>query len=107
MATFLAEMYVPRGRAGERAALDRRARAAAAALSAEGTPVRHLRSLFVPDDEMCLHFFEAPATDAVAEVSRRGGYSYERIVEATEHLFVPESEGPGGKEKGTWSGRGS
>jgi Protein of unknown function (DUF4242) len=84
VATFVAEMYVPRGPAGEHAALARRARAAAAALSAEGTPVRHLRSLFVPDDEMCLHFFEASATDAVTEVSRRAGFSYERIVEAIE-----------------------
>jgi hypothetical protein len=82
VATVVAEMYVPRGRAGERVELDRRARAAAAALSAEGTRVRHLRSVFVPEDEMCLHFFEAPATDAVAEVSRRARFLYDRIVEA-------------------------
>jgi hypothetical protein len=84
VATFVVETYVPRGRAGERAELDRRARAAAAALSAEGTPVRHLRSVFVPGDEMFLHFFEAPGTDAVAEVSRRALLSYERIVETVE-----------------------
>jgi hypothetical protein len=84
MATFVAEIYVPRGPGGERAALDGRVRAAAAALSAEGTSVRHLRSVFVPEDEMCLHFFEAPATDAVVAVSRRALFSYERIVETVE-----------------------
>jgi hypothetical protein len=84
MATFVVEIYVPRGRAGERAALDGRVRAAAAALSAEGTPVRHLRTVFVPEDEMCLHFFEAPATDAVIEVSRRALLTYERVVETVE-----------------------
>jgi hypothetical protein len=46
--------------------------------------VRHLRSVFVPEDEMCLHFFEAPATDAVVAVSRRALFSYERIVETVE-----------------------
>lgn len=84
MATFVVEMYVPRGRAGERSKLDRRARTAAKSLAAEGTPVRHIRSVFVPEDEICLHFFEAPGRDAVVEASRRAQLSYERIVETSE-----------------------
>ena len=84
MTTFVVEMYVPRGRAGERTKLDRRARAAASSLAAEGVPVRHVRSVFMPEDEICMHFFEAPGSEAVVEVSRRAGLRYERIVEATE-----------------------
>jgi hypothetical protein len=84
VATFVVEMYLPRGRAGERSQLDRRAREAATSLSAEGVPVRHVRSVFVPEDEMCLCFFEAPAAAVVAEASRRAGLSYERIVETQE-----------------------
>lgn len=84
MATYVVEMYVPRGRAGERSKLDRRARAAASSLAAEGVPVRHVRSVFMPEDEICLQFFEAPAPDAVVETARRARLQYERIVEATE-----------------------
>ena len=84
MATFVVEMYLPRGRAGERTQLDYRARAAASSLSAEGIHVRHVRSVFMPEDEICMQFFEAPRSEAVVEVSRRAGLRYERIVEATE-----------------------
>ena len=82
--TFVVETYLPRGRVGERSTLDGRARTAAESLSAEGTPVRHVRSVFIPEDEICLHFFEAAAPEAVIEVSRRARIQYERIVEAVE-----------------------
>ncbi|MGH3017207.1 MAG: hypothetical protein ACRDLU_02390 [Gaiellaceae bacterium] len=107
MATYVAELYLPRGDMRERSRLDRRVRKATEEISAGGVPVRHVRSVFVPEDEIALQFFEAPAAEVVVEVSRRAGLAYERIVEATEHLFVPERDVPGGKEKGTWSEQGS
>jgi hypothetical protein len=88
VATYVVEMYVSRARGGERSKLDRRARAAAESVSAEGVPVLYVRSVFLPEDEICLHFFDAPSREAVEEVARRAALAYERLVEATERSDV-------------------
>lgn len=80
--SYLVESYQPRGRAGELASALVRARLAASAMAAEGTPVRHLGSTFLPDDEVCLHLFEAASAQLAREVSRRGGIAVDRVVEA-------------------------
>jgi hypothetical protein len=36
-----------------------------------GTPVRFLRSIFVPEDETCFFLFEAPTAAAVRDTARR------------------------------------
>ena len=51
MPTYLVEVYAPRGT--DISELVERARAA------DG--VRHLRSIFVPEDEVCFHLFSAEA----------------------------------------------
>jgi hypothetical protein len=79
---FLIEAYVA---GGDLADLEDRARAAAAAMSAEGQAVRYLRSVLVRADETCFHLFEAASQDSVAELARRAELRYERIVEAEEH----------------------
>jgi hypothetical protein len=84
VATYVVEMYVSRARAGERSKLDRRPRTAAESISAEGVPVLYVRSVFLPEDEICLLFFDAPTREAVVEVARRAALTYERLVEATE-----------------------
>ena len=47
-----------------------------------GTPVRYLGSTIVPEDEACFCQFEAPSEAAVAEVNRRAGLRFDRIVAA-------------------------
>ncbi len=95
MATeFLAELYLPRLRAGELDDAAARARAAAAAMRRDGTPVRYVRSLFVPEDETCFFLFEAPSAEAVAEASRRAGIAVERVVEAVQVGQDEPSPGP-------------
>ena len=49
-----------------------------------GAGVRHLRTTFVPDDEMILHLFEAPSAAALDAAGRRAALPFERIVEAVE-----------------------
>ncbi len=84
----LVELHRPRDGCGELQAVA--ARAAAEQLSTEGTPVRFLRSIFVPDDETCFHLFEGTAA-AVAEASSRAEIAFERIVESVD---LGESDGP-------------
>jgi hypothetical protein len=59
-----------------------RACGAAEELAGEGTKVRYLRTLEVPEEDLCLHLFEAGSPDWVAEASRRASLQVERIVEA-------------------------
>ena len=82
--SYFAESYLPRIRAAELRDAARRARLAAEALAAEGLRVRHVRTSFLPDDEVCLHLFEAPSADAVSEAMRRAALAVDRIVEAVE-----------------------
>jgi hypothetical protein len=48
----------------------------------EEAPVRYLRSTIVPGDEACFCEFEAPSSASVAEVNRRAGLPFHRIVPA-------------------------
>ncbi len=84
MPSYLVEAYVPRSRAGDARAAARRARAVADELTREGTPVRYVRTTFLPDDETCFHLFEAVSADAVEEVSRRAKLGRARVVPALE-----------------------
>jgi hypothetical protein len=80
--SYLVETYLGRGRAGERAARDRRARSAAEELTREGPHVRFDRSIHVPEDEMCFFVFDAPSSRDVALAATRARLDPIRVVEA-------------------------
>jgi len=84
VAEFLVELYVSRADAGavECGAAD--ARQAAEELSLEGTPVRCLRSIFVPEDEICFLLYEAGSAEAVREAALRARLPVERVA-AVDH----------------------
>lgn len=91
MAEFLIEVYLSRG---DSAAVERnaeRARLAARELTREGTPVRYLRSIFVPEDETCFVLLQADAAEAAGEAARRAGLSFERLAEAVAADELPIS----------------
>lgn len=52
------------------------------ASTAAGTPVRYIRSAFLPEEAKCMCFFEAASADAVKKVNDDASLPYTRIVEA-------------------------
>jgi hypothetical protein len=76
---FLVELYVSRTDAAAVARGADGSRRAAEELTREGTPVRYLRSIFVPEDETCFLLYEAVSADAVREVARRAALPFDHI----------------------------
>jgi hypothetical protein len=81
---YLVEAYIPHLRIQDARAAGLHVRALAEELSREGTPVRHVRTTFVPGDETCFLFFEAASEEAVGELCRRAAIDSPRIVLAVE-----------------------
>jgi hypothetical protein len=80
MGTFLVELYV-----ADRAAVARGVeltRRAAEDLTRSGTPVRHVRSIFVPEDETCFFLYEAESAEAVDRAASESGLPFERVSHA-------------------------
>jgi len=86
MAEFLVEVYLSRCDGVEARAAQ--AREAAERLTREGTSVRYLSSIFVPEDETCFFLYQAASAEAVREADRRAALPFERVSEA-----VAESKG--------------
>ena len=93
MPSYLIESYLPRSRSGELRAVVDRLRRATESLTAEGTRVRHVRSTFLPNDELCLHLLEAESAATVSEASRRAAIEPARVVQS---LSVAGTDAPGG-----------
>ena len=89
MAEFLAELYVARGDGAAARRRARRARLAAEELQREGTEVRYLRSIHVPEDETCFVLYEAASAAAVREVMKRSAVQYERVAEVASWQETP------------------
>jgi len=85
MAEFLVELYVSGAGADGADHETRRARCAAAALTAEGRPVRLVRSIFVPEDETCFLLVEAETAEAVHEAANRAAVPFERVLATAGH----------------------
>ena len=63
--------------AAQRAAID-----TSLAFSAEGKPVRYIRSTFVPGEAHCMCLFEAPDAEHVKQVNEQAQIPFTRISEA-------------------------
>lgn len=82
MALYLAERYLPGISPEQLMAAATSAKNTTAGMTQEGTPVRYLRSTFIPGEEKCYCLFEGPSADTVKSANDRAGLPYERIVEA-------------------------
>jgi hypothetical protein len=77
MPTYLVERYVPSSSEAE-------LHEAAARLQAQASGLRHLRSILVPADELCLSLYEAPSAQTLWEASKTAELPCERVSEAVE-----------------------
>jgi hypothetical protein len=83
MPGYVVEVFLSRGRAAALEELSVRLRRASEELARAGTPVLYVRSVFLPEDETCFHFFEAASLAAIEESCRRLGLERARITSAT------------------------
>jgi hypothetical protein len=90
MREFVAEQYLPADGRELAAGGAGAARAAAEELTREGTEIEFVRSIFIPDDETCLHLYRAESCEAVLAVAERAALRLERVAEAiTDSGAVP------------------
>jgi len=89
MPEFLVELYVSKPDCNCVADWAERVDRAAAELTAEGMPVRLLRSILVPEDETCFLLVAAETAGAVRETATRAALAFERVVEAAADLINP------------------
>jgi hypothetical protein len=90
VARFLVELYVARTDARAVRCGAERSRRAAEALTRAGTPVRYVRSIFVPEDETCFFLYEAASADAVRQAVCGAALTCERVVEAVDQSSSEE-----------------
>jgi hypothetical protein len=86
---FLVEMYVSRADSAAVGRSAKCARRAAEDLARTGRRVRYVRSIFVPEDETCLHLYAADSAEDVCQAARRAALPFERVLET-----IGESKGP-------------
>ncbi len=89
MAKYMVERHLPGIKPDELAAAATRAKETTAQMTAEGTPVRYLRSTFVPGEEKCYCLFEGPTEESVREANRRAEIPLVSVKEAM-HIAVED-----------------
>jgi hypothetical protein len=82
MSKYLVERYLPGLTPEQLGAAASAARASTASMTSEGTPVRYLRSTFIPGEDKCYCLFEGPSADVVKMANERAKLPFERIVDA-------------------------
>jgi hypothetical protein len=82
MPRYMVERHLPGITQDQLVAAAGRAKQTAARMTEEGTPVRYLRSTFVPADEKCYCLFEGGSMEAVEAAQARAGIPFECVEEA-------------------------
>jgi len=94
--TYLVECYAPGIVQADVARAADRARQAALAAAEEGAPLAYLGALFVAEDDVVFHAFQADALEVVEAASQRAQLSFERIVESVSINARSAAEPPDG-----------
>jgi|ERR687897_711907 hypothetical protein len=86
---YLVELHEPPGGWQALQELAARARDSAELLNAQGTPVRFLRSIFVPEQDSCFFLYEAASVEVVGEAGRRAAVAMGRVESALRWERIP------------------
>jgi hypothetical protein len=84
MAVYMVDRSLPGITMEQLAAAQRAAIETGVRLTAAGTPVRYIRSAFVPDEELCMCLFEASSAELVKQLNDEAKIPYTRVVEAAD-----------------------
>lgn len=82
MTVYMVERNLPGITTDDLAQAQRSAIETAERMTGEGTPVRYLRSTFVPSAQKCMCLFEAESAEAVERLNRSAEIPFDRVVEA-------------------------
>ena len=82
MAVYMVERELPGITSDGLAGAQKAAIASAQKSTTGGTPVRYIRSTFVPGEARCMCLFEAKTEAAVRDVNESAGLPFTRIIEA-------------------------
>lgn len=89
MPRYMVERHLPGLTADMLKAAATKAKHTTAQMTQEGTPVRYLRSTFVPGEDKCFCLFEGSSKETIKEANERAQIPFERIHEA---VFVVSEE---------------
>lgn len=82
MTVYMVERELKGIAMGDLAGAQKLAIATARDMSAQGTPIRYIRSTFTPDDGRCMCLFEAANAGDVQLLNDTAKLPYSRVVEA-------------------------
>ena len=91
MAQYIVERILPNFTADQLKAAARLAKETTAEMTAEGTPIRYMRSFFVPGEDKCFCLFDGPSAAVVQEANDRAQLPYVRI---SDGIHVESSDLP-------------
>ena len=89
MPQYLVERHLPGITADQLGVAAAGAKSTTARMTEEGTPVRYLRSTFIPGEEKCYCLFEGASEDTIRQAQERAQLPYQRIVEA-QHIAAED-----------------
>lgn len=82
MPKYMVERHLPGFTSAQLPGAASSAKAATTAMTDEGTPIKYLRSTFVPSEQKCFCLFEGASAEVVEEAQVRAGLPFERIHDA-------------------------
>ena len=82
MPQYVVERHLPNFTGEQVAAAANRAKQTTLEMTREGTPVRYMRSIFIPGEDKCYCLFEGDSADSVLQANKRAELPVESISEA-------------------------
>ncbi len=82
MTVYMVDRNLPGVTLEQLAAAQKAAIETSSRFTAEGKPVRYIRSTFVPGEAHCMCLFEAPNAAVVREVNEAAKIPFTRVIEA-------------------------